>query len=125
MAETHIVPQVTIDGSQYYYERGSYFHIREKDSEEGYAVTKTLHHVEGGLNPQQWRMNIVCTDRDSLDALETSYQKVTYANRVLAFTDRFGDSHSVYFSNLGPVQNLDLKVSLFRVPILLTEEVTV
>ena len=70
-------------------------------------------------------MNIICPDRTSLVALEASYQKVTYANRVLAFTDRFGDSHSVYFSELGPVENLDLKATVFRVPIILVEEVVV
>ena len=120
-----ISPKVTIDGTEYYYERGSYFHLRGKDSEEGYAVTKTLHHVEGGLNPQQWQMNIICTDRTSLVALETSYQKVTYANRILAFTDRFGDSHSVYFSELGPVENLNLRVSVFKVPVILVEGVVI
>lgn len=113
---------VEIDSYDYWFERGSYVHLRVKETTDEFAITKTLHHVEGGLEPQEWHMNIICPDRTSLFQLESSYRK-TGTDRVLTFIDRYGSSHQVYFSEMDAVENLDLGATIFRVPIILTEVV--
>jgi len=80
-----------------------------------------MYRAEGRFDPQTWRMNIICKDRDEKATLEASYAKTAYASRSIGFTDNVGATFTVFFDNLGEVENLDYRVTIFRIPILLTE----
>ena len=94
---------------------------RHKETSETYSLTKKKYRTEGRFDPQTWRMNIICKDRSEKAALEASYAKTAYANRAISFTDNVGDAFTVFFDDLGEVEHLDYQVSIFRIPILLTE----
>jgi len=110
-----------IDGYSYWYEHRTYLRARPKEVSEVYSLTKKKYRAEGRFDPQTWRMNIICKDRDELATLEASYAKTTYASRALSFTDNVGDTFTVFFDNLGEIEHLDYRVTIFRIPILLTE----
>ena len=102
-------------------EFGTYKLTRDKITKDTYGVQRNLHHTEGGLSPMQWRMNIICTTRSQLASLKTSYEKVTYDNRAITFTDKWSQSRSVYFTSMGPETPIGITAMHFRVPIVLTE----
>ena len=94
---------------------------RHKEVSETYSITKAKYRTEGRFDPQTWRMNIICKDRNEVSNLEASYAKTAYASRAIGFTDNVGATFTVFFDNLGNVEHLDYRVTVFRVPILLTE----
>ncbi len=112
--------QIYLDGNWYFYARGSYAESSAKVFSESFSMDSRKLRQEGGMNPTNWDMTIICFSQNELVALSGSFIKVTPDSR-LAFSGRRLDQHMVYFDSFGPVSTLDRTGnSIFSVPIRLS-----
>ena len=113
---------VIIDSQTYDYERGSYRRILDKVFETSVAVDGSFIRQEGGFDPEAWEMDIICTSRTQLDNLSGSYIKTTpdadsETFHQIPYVDNLGRLYTVYFDDVGNIEPIDRRATIFRVPV--------
>lgn len=108
--------QIYLDGTWYFLEKGTYSENTPKVFSESFAVSGHKNRQEGGMNPTEWDMTLLCLSQAQLMTLSGSWIKVSPDSR-LAFSGRRLDSHMVHFNSFGPIETLNRENTLFRVPV--------
>ena len=121
-----MTPSISLDGRDYWYERKSYKYHEPKSGQAVITAGDDVIKIEGGLNVKAWRMNIICQSRQGLDGLSGSFIKThpdsgSSVFNELAFTDNVQIVHTVFFDDIGTVEQLDRAGNFFKAPIRLSE----